>query len=92
MVGDRQIDLFGGTELIALDTLAKTEKKRRDTKKTQRLSSQVPHELREIDVSMVKVVSTARRAVAVRCIGCGSQSVWPIAKRLLLSGTNGHDV
>jgi len=27
MVGDRQIDLFGGTELIALDTLAKTEKK-----------------------------------------------------------------
>ena len=35
------------------------------------LSSQVPHKLREIDVSMVKVVSTARRAVAVRCIGCG---------------------
>jgi len=31
----------------------------------------VPHKLREIDVSMMKVVSTARRAVAVRCIGCG---------------------
>ena len=29
------------------------------------------HKLREIDVSKVKVVSTARRAVAVRCIGCG---------------------
>ena len=31
----------------------------------------MPYKLREIDVSMVKVVSTARRAVAVRCIGCG---------------------
>ena len=31
----------------------------------------MPHKLREIVVSMVKVVSTARRAVAVRCIGCG---------------------
>ena len=31
----------------------------------------MPHELREIDVSMMKVVSSARRAVAVRCIGCG---------------------
>jgi len=31
----------------------------------------VPHKLREIDVSIVKVVSTARRAVAVRCIGFG---------------------
>ena len=51
--------------------LAKTEKKRRGTEKTRRLSSQMPHKLREIDVSMVKVVSTARRAVAVRCIGCG---------------------
>ena len=47
------------------------QKKRRGTEKTQMLSSQVPHKLREIDVSMVKVVSTARRAVAVRCIGCG---------------------
>jgi len=35
------------------------------------LSSQVPHELREIDVSVVKVVLTARRAVGLRCIGCG---------------------
>jgi len=26
---DRKIDLFGGTELIALDILAKTEQKRR---------------------------------------------------------------
>jgi len=32
----------------------------------------LPHKLREIDVSIVKVVSTARRAVAVQCIGCGS--------------------
>jgi len=32
----------------------------------------VLHKLHEIDVSMVKVVSTARRAVAVRCIGCGT--------------------
>jgi len=47
------------------------QKKRRGTEKTQRLSSQVPHKLREIDVSMVKVVPTARRAVAVRCIGFG---------------------
>ena len=31
----------------------------------------LPHKLREIDVSMMKVVSTARRADAVRCIGCG---------------------
>ena len=46
-------------------------KKRRGTGKTQRLSSQVPHKLREINVSTVKVVWTARRAVAVRCIGCG---------------------
>jgi len=68
---DIEIDLFGGTELIALDVLSKTEKKRRGTEKTQRLSSQVPHNLREIDVSMVKVVSTARRAVVLRCIGCG---------------------
>jgi len=30
----------------------------------------VPHKLHEIDVSMVKIVSTARRPVAVRCIGC----------------------
>ena len=44
----------------------------RGTEKTQRLSSQVPHKLREFDVSMVKVVSAARRAVAVRCIGCGA--------------------
>jgi len=36
------MDLFGGTELIALDILDKTEK-RQDTEKTQRLSSQVPH-------------------------------------------------
>ena len=35
------------------------------------LSSQVPHKLREIDVSKVKIVSTTRRAVAVQCIGCG---------------------
>jgi len=35
-------------------------------------TGQVSHKLREIDVSMVKVVATARRAVAVRCIGCGS--------------------
>ena len=31
----------------------------------------MPHKLRYIDVSMMKVVSTTRRAVAVRCIGCG---------------------
>ena len=36
MVGDRQIDLFGGTELIALDTLAKTEKKNAGTPKKHR--------------------------------------------------------
>jgi len=36
-----EIDLFGGSELIALDILAKTEKERRTTEKTQRLSSQV---------------------------------------------------
>ena len=48
----------------------KQKKKRRGTEKTQRFSNQVPHKLREIDVSMVKVMSTARRAVAVRCIGC----------------------
>ena len=34
-------------------------------------TGQVPHKFREIHVSMVKVVSTARRAIAVRCIGCG---------------------
>jgi len=39
---------------------------------------------------MVKVVSTAKRAVAVRCMGCGING--QIVKRLLLSGTNGHDV
>jgi len=42
---DRSIDLFGSTELIVLDILAKTEKKRRGTEKTQRLSSQVPHKI-----------------------------------------------
>jgi len=47
------------------------QKKRRGSEKTQGLSSQVAHKLREIDVSMMKVVSTATRAVAVRCIGCG---------------------
>jgi len=47
------------------------QKKRRGTEKTQGLSSQVTYKLHEIDVSMVKVVSTDRRAVAVRCIGCG---------------------
>jgi len=47
-----------------MDSLQR-KKNRRGTEKTQRLSSQVPHKLREIDVSMVKVVSTARRAVAV---------------------------
>jgi len=40
----------------------------------------VPHKLREIDVSMVKVVSTARRAVAVRCIGCGTNSIGYVQK------------
>jgi len=47
----------------------------------------VPHKLREIDISMVKVVSTARRAVAVRCIGCGTNgqlwrgySCWHVLK------------
>ena len=48
-----------------------TQKKTQGHQKTQGVSSQVPHKLREIDVSMVKVVSTARRAVAVRCTGCG---------------------
>jgi len=48
------------------------QKKSRGTEKTQRLSSQVPHKLREIDVSMVKVLSTGRRPVAVQCIGCGT--------------------
>jgi len=52
-----------------MDSLQR-KKNRRGTEKTQRLSSQVPHKLREIDVSMVKVVSTARRAVAVWCVGC----------------------
>jgi len=47
------------------------QKKNAGAPKKQRLSSQVPHKLREIDVFMVKVVSTARRAVAVGCIGCG---------------------
>ena len=47
------------------------QKKTPGHRKTQRLSSQVPQKLRQSDVSMVKVVSTARRAVAVRCIGCG---------------------
>jgi len=51
--------------------LLKQKKKRRGTEKTQRLSSQVPHKLREFDVSKVKVVLTARCAVAVRCIACG---------------------
>jgi len=39
---------------------------------------------------MVKVVPTARRAVAVRCMGCGING--QIVKRLHLWGTNGHDV
>jgi len=54
---------FGGNELIVLDgdVFCKTAK-RRGTKKTQRLSSQVPHKLGEIDklikVSMVKLCRT----------------------------------
>jgi len=48
------------------------QKKNAGAPKTQRLSSQVPHKLLEIDVSMVKVVSIARRAVTVQCIGCGT--------------------
>jgi len=67
------------------------QKKRQGSEKTQRFSSQVPHKLGEvINVSMLKVVPTARRAVAVRCIGCGING--QIVKRLLLPGTNGHDV
>jgi len=41
-------------------------------------------------VSTVKVVPTARRADAVRYVGCGING--QIVKRLLLSGTNGHNV
>jgi len=48
------------------------QKKTPGHRKNTELSSQVLHKLHEIDVSMVKVVSTARRAVAVRCIGCGT--------------------
>ena len=52
------------------------QKKNAGVPKKHRLCSQVPHKLREIDVSMVKVVSTARRAVAVRCIDCGFNGQW----------------
>ena len=51
-VAEREIDLFGGTELIALDILNKTEKTPGHWKKHRGLSSQVPHKLREIDVSI----------------------------------------
>jgi len=61
----------------------KQEKKRRGTEKTQRLSGQVPHKLREIDVSMVKVVSNAKRAVAVRCIGCVEPKLWLKKQKLI---------
>ena len=54
--------------MIAINILAKTEENAGAPKKHRGLSSQVPHKLREIDVSIVKVVSTARRAVAVQFI------------------------
>ena len=41
------------------------QKKNAGVPKKHRLCSQVPHKLREIDVSMVKVVSTPRRAVCI---------------------------
>jgi len=43
--------LFGGTELIAIDVHSKSQKNAGAPKK-QMLSSQVPHKLREIDVSI----------------------------------------
>jgi len=85
------IDLFGSTELIALDVLSKTEKNARAPKKHRGYLARCPiNYVRLINVSMVKVVSTARRSVTVRCIDCGING--QIIKRLLLSGTNGHEV
>jgi len=63
---DRWIDLFGGTELIMLDVLPKTEKKRWGTKENTGYLVRSPIiYVRLINVFMVKVVSTTRRAVAV---------------------------
>jgi len=58
------------------------------------ISSQVPHELADIDkVSNLpwwKVVPTASRAVAVRYTGCVING--QVVKRLLLLRTHGHNV
>jgi len=87
----RWIDLFSGTELIALDVLSKTLKKTPGHRKNRAYLVRCPiNYMRLINVSMVKVVSTTRCTVAVRCIGCGINA--QIVKRLLLLGTNGHDV
>jgi len=54
------IDLFGSTELIALDVLSKTEKNARAPKKHRGYLARCPiNYVRLINVSMVKVVSTA---------------------------------
>jgi len=85
------IDRYIWRYWIKCGNVLSKHQKRRGTEKTRRLSSQVPHKLGKIDkVSWWKVVPTARRADAVRCMGCGIND--QIVKRLFLSGTSDHNV